>query len=221
SKEFKQTEQVREWFPEDPASLVTLGAEFSSGLNSIYLNSNTGIWASQSRETFVFLNSRNTWSDNHQTIGSLGLAVRQLFPEHNVIIGLNGYWDSLHGQGGSEFNQLGVGAEILTQWVDARFNAYLPEETQTQIRKHTWQSYDDRGVPHAEPRVNNDVRSTNYVERGEQTFENNRKYENNIPRVYDDQNQQTFRITRNDRVHPRRAVEPGLYIAKGIGPMQY
>ena len=81
--------------------------------------------------------------------------------------------------------------------------------------------YDDRGVPHAEPRVNNDVRSTNYVERGEQTFENNRKYENNIPRVYDDQNQQTFRITRNDRVHPRRAVEPGLYIAKGIGPMQY
>jgi hypothetical protein len=40
----------RSWFPVDPAGLITIGGQFSSGLTGAYLDSITGLWAPQSRD---------------------------------------------------------------------------------------------------------------------------------------------------------------------------
>lgn len=144
-KEMKEAPRVREWFPDEPRSLVTAGVQFSEHATGVFGDSITGLWSPQERDAFLFLNSRYHWEDNHQYISSIGLGFRKLLPDRNVILGVNAYYDSLHGQGGSDFDQLGLGAEILTEWFDARFNYYLPDNDQPQIRKHTWRSYDDRG----------------------------------------------------------------------------
>jgi uncharacterized membrane protein YgcG len=128
---------VREWFPDEPRGMVTVGGQFSSHLNGAYLDSITGLWAPQQRDAFLFLNSRYHYEDNGEFISSTGLGFRKLLPAQEVILGANAYWDSLHGKDGSDFDQLGLGAEILTHWVDARFNYYLPEDGQTQISHHT------------------------------------------------------------------------------------
>ena len=131
------TARVREWFPDDPRGMVTLGTQFSSHLNGVYLDSITGIWAPQKRDAFLFLDSRYHYEDNAQFISSTGLAFRKLLPEKNVIIGVNAFGDSISSERDNNFEQLGLGAEILTQWIDARFNYYLPENDQVQVGSST------------------------------------------------------------------------------------
>jgi hypothetical protein len=134
-------EPLREWFPDDPRGMVTVGTQFSSHLNGVYLDSITGLWAPQQRDAFLFLNSRYHYEDNGQFIGSTGLGFRKLLPDHDVILGVNAYYDALHGRDGSDFSQGGFGAEVLTHWVDARFNYYLPENDEVQIGRRTERDY--------------------------------------------------------------------------------
>ncbi len=125
--------EVREWFPDDPRGMVTIGTQFSSELSGVYVDAITGLWAPQQRDAFLFLNSRYHYEDNGQMISSSGLGFRKLLAGHDVILGANAYYDGIHSAHGSDFDQLGLGAEILTKWVDARFNYYLPEDDQVQI----------------------------------------------------------------------------------------
>ncbi len=136
-KEATEPAHVRTWFPDDPAGFVTLGGLFSERLTGAYLDSITGIWAPPKRDAFLFLNSRYHWEDNSQFISSSGLGFRKLLPEHEVILGANVFWDSLHSSHGNDFSQLGLGAEVLTHWVDARFNYYEPDDTQYEIGRRT------------------------------------------------------------------------------------
>ncbi len=146
TKEAKETAPLREFFPDEPRSLTTIGAQFSQHATGIFADSITGLWSPQSRDAFLFFNSRYHWEDNHEYISSMGLGFRKLLPDHDVIIGANAYWDSVHGPSGSDFDQLGLGAEILTKWVDARFNYYLPDNDQPVVKRHTWVSEDDGGA---------------------------------------------------------------------------
>ena len=45
-------------------------------------------------------------------------------------MGVNAYYDQINSENDQDYNQAGFGAEILTHWVDARFNYYLPEDQQ-------------------------------------------------------------------------------------------
>lgn len=121
---------VRTWFPEDPFSSFTLGTMFSDEATGAYLDAIVGLWAPETRDAFVFLNGRFHWEDNDQQITSVGLGFRKLLPGHDVILGANAYYDSVHSEHGNDIYQLGLGVEVLTHWVDARFNYYLPENDQ-------------------------------------------------------------------------------------------
>lgn len=124
-------------FPDFPPGNVTVGVQFSEHLTGAYLDSITGLWAPKTQDAFLFLNSRYHLEDDGQFISSTGLGFRKLFAEQEIIVGINGYWDSLHSARDNDFNQLGLGAEILTHWVDARFNYYLPEDDQYEVDRHT------------------------------------------------------------------------------------
>jgi len=129
-----------------PPAELTLGAKFSDGLQSGYLDSVTP-FANVSGFTF-FLSTRSTLADDSQYLGSYGLGVRYLVPDHEIIVGANVFYDGIESQFGNHFDQLGLGFELLTHWFDARLNWYLPVgsiyETTSFTRSH---SHDRTGSP--------------------------------------------------------------------------
>lgn len=108
-----------------PPGMFTLGAKASSDLTEGFADSVLPFWAPG--DAVVFLNTRTNLDSNNELLGSYGLGGRYLVPEHDIIIGGNAYYDSIHSREGNDFDELGLGAEVLTRWVDARFNYYLPE----------------------------------------------------------------------------------------------
>ena len=103
---------------------ITLGAEFSNHLQGVYLDSITPFW--RPGNATIFLNTRTKYDDSHQYESSYGLGMRYLVPDHDLIFGVNAFYDTIDSQFDNQFDSLGFGAEILTRWVDARFNYYLP-----------------------------------------------------------------------------------------------
>jgi hypothetical protein len=75
----------------------------------------------------MFVNPRGTWNDSDGQEFNIGLGYRHLFPERNIIIGGNLFYDLRNTSLDNTFNQFGCGLEFLSTWVDARVNAYLPE----------------------------------------------------------------------------------------------
>jgi hypothetical protein len=123
----------RSFLPDEPAGSFTLGTQFSEDLSGVYVDGIIGLWAPKERDAFLFLNGRYHYEDNGQDITSLGLGFRKLLPGHDVILGANIFWDAIDSEHGHDFNQLGLGVEVLTRWVDARFNYYLPEDARFEV----------------------------------------------------------------------------------------
>ncbi|MEI6166798.1 MAG: inverse autotransporter beta domain-containing protein [bacterium] len=76
----------------------------------------------------LFINPRGTWNDEQSREFSIGLGGRHLFPDRNIIVGANLYYDRRESSLDNTFNQAGFGLEWLSQWVDARANFYFPEQ---------------------------------------------------------------------------------------------
>ena len=57
-------------------------------------------------------------------------------PGHDVIVGVNAFYDAIDSQFGNQFNQFGFGAEVLTKYVDWRFNYYLPEDKEFELDRY-------------------------------------------------------------------------------------
>ncbi len=81
----------------------------------------------------MFLDLRGAWADEGQQELNLGVVLRRRCLPNDGIFGLNTYYDSRWTRYGSHFSQWGLGAEILTEWVDMRANYYLPEHKQSHI----------------------------------------------------------------------------------------
>src|SRR4051812_11892936 len=112
----------RGFLPEAPLSVLTVGGQFSNRLSGFYVDSLTGLYSSQDAHSFLFLDSRYNYEDIGQLDSQTGLGFRRLIPGHDIILGANAFYDSIGSFRGSDFDQFGFGAEILTKWVDARFN---------------------------------------------------------------------------------------------------
>ena len=108
-----------------PAGTITAGGKFSEHLESAWLDAL--IPFAKVGNVTLFGDIRGTWDDSAQLLFSTGLGARYLVPRHDIIIGGNVYYDYLDSQYHNHFDQLGLGAEVLTKWFDARFNYYLPD----------------------------------------------------------------------------------------------
>lgn len=109
---------------------ITLGSKFSSDLSHGYLDIVQGLHVEQ--DSALFLSLRGSLDDHDQQELSSGLAFRTLLENPNVILGANVFYDYINSRADNDFNQLGLGAELLSEWVDARFNYYLPESGRKQ-----------------------------------------------------------------------------------------
>lgn len=113
--------------PEEPTfGRATLGGKFSEDLQSGYLDIVQGL--STGPNHALFLNLRGTLDDAEQQLFSGGLGFRTLLEDPGIILGANVFYDYIDSPAGNNFNQLGLGAEMLSKWVDVRFNYYLPED---------------------------------------------------------------------------------------------
>jgi hypothetical protein len=115
--------------------MLTLGGEVSGDLQSGFIDGLLPLW--NPGDFYFFLDTRGTYNSEDQMLGSYGLGTRYLVPGHDVILGVNGFYDSIGSMNGNDFDELGLGAEVLTHWVDARFNYYLPDNAKTEVtRRH-------------------------------------------------------------------------------------
>jgi hypothetical protein len=127
----------RGFLPESPTGLLSVGGQFSQKMSGFYVDTMTGLYSSRDGNNFVFLDSRYNYEDIGQLDSQTGLGFRHMIPGHQIIVGANAYYDSISSFRGTDFDQAGFGAEILTRWVDARINYYLPEDkTYTVERFH-------------------------------------------------------------------------------------
>jgi hypothetical protein len=134
TKEVKDHEEaVRTWFPDFPPGYITAGVEFSKHNTGAFIDSVTGLWSPRERDAFLFLDSRYHYEDNGQFISSTGLGFRKMVSGHDIIIGGNAFWDRINSENGNDFDQLGLGFEVLTKWVDARVNYYLPDDEHYEV----------------------------------------------------------------------------------------
>ena len=100
------------------------------------------LWKGADQNDMLFLDGHWTGNSGHDQTFSAGLAYRHRLPGTDVILGVNTFWDHgiFHGQ---NFDQLGVGLELLSHWVDWRINGYFPEDGEAvfdhnlKIRKRT------------------------------------------------------------------------------------
>ncbi len=124
----------------------------------------------QFKSGLMFVNPRGTWNDDDGQEFNLGLGYRHLFPDRNIIVGGNVFYDLRNTSLDNTFNQFGCGLEFLSTWVDARVNVYLPEggkktadeyataTSQTQERGSYW--YAPTGQGNAITQYGYDVTST-------------------------------------------------------------
>ncbi|MCC6352612.1 MAG: inverse autotransporter beta domain-containing protein [Verrucomicrobiae bacterium] len=108
------------------AGSITLGGHVSESLTDGFADIHAPMWRPGAHS--FFFNPRVFATDDSLERYSLGGGWRWLLAGPQVIVGANAYWDHLESPHGFGYEQLGAGAEVLTRWVDARFNYYLPEE---------------------------------------------------------------------------------------------
>jgi hypothetical protein len=112
--------------PAEWSGSITFGGHVSEDLTDGFADIHLPVW--RPGDHSFFINPKVLATDDSLERYSLGGGWRWLLAGPQVILGANAYWDHLESPRGFEYEQLGVGAEVLTRWVDARFNYYLPEE---------------------------------------------------------------------------------------------
>lgn len=117
------------------AGTLTLGGKFSEHLSTGYFDAL--IPFAEVGGTTFFLSGRTLIDDSDQEIYSIGAGARYLVPDADMILGANVFYDSLESRFGNHYDQLGLGLEVLTRWVDARFSYYLPSGERDVIARRT------------------------------------------------------------------------------------
>lgn len=119
--------------PEDDLALLTTGVwageQYFEGRADVLIP----IRSCDDGNGRLFLDLRGAWADEGEDELNLGLVMRRRCLPQGGILGLNTYYDARWTKEGAQFNQWGLGGEMLTQWIDMRANYYLPEHKEEYI----------------------------------------------------------------------------------------
>ena len=83
----------------------------------------------------LLINGRMVFTDGGAQEMNLGFIARQYCLPWNGILGASAFYDSRWTENDTQFNQLGLGIEALTDWVDARANVYMPDSKREFINR--------------------------------------------------------------------------------------
>ncbi len=79
----------------------------------------------QGDKSILFFNPRYSLDDRDGSEVNFGFGYRHLLFSDEVILGVNGYYDCRWTGWGTRHEQVGLGAEVMTDWVTGRFNGYF------------------------------------------------------------------------------------------------
>ncbi len=86
-------------------------------------------------KTMFFIDGNWSGNGDGNQNGSGGLGIRHRL-DNDVIVGANAFYD--YGDySGRGYNQLGVGIEVLSKWVDFRANGYFPSDSEPVVGRHS------------------------------------------------------------------------------------
>lgn len=128
--------------PEAPDMSWTMGMQAGEGSAEIFGDAIVPVYFTKSGAFLV--NVRGSGSDNEEEEANAGLVYRHLFPEKDLIVGGNIFYDSRWTAHDNRFDQMGVGLELLSRWIDARANLYLPENKEVLVDSFTDQTVEQR-----------------------------------------------------------------------------
>ena len=121
--------------PEWPSAELTLGIQArdseTEGIGDVLIP----VW-NPGGTGLLFVNPRTAFTDSDEQEVNLGIGFRQLLPNRNIILGANAYYDYRDVDYGN-YDQWGVGVEMLSTWIDARANYYNPENKKLVVNTQT------------------------------------------------------------------------------------
>ncbi len=82
---------------------------------------------------FGFVNPIFSLAEGGENEINIGAGWRRLAFGDSMLLGGNVYFDSRLTEHDNRFNQVGIGFELLSRWIDARANYYLPEDKEELI----------------------------------------------------------------------------------------
>jgi hypothetical protein len=103
---------------------LSLGGRFSGDVQEFTIDALVPVW--KPKASIVFVDLRGSFLESQEQEINAGLVVRHLLQEPSLILGFNTYYDSRWTEENSRFDQVGVGVELLSSWVDFRANYYSP-----------------------------------------------------------------------------------------------
>jgi len=80
----------------------------------------------QGEKNILFFNPRYSFDNRDGSEVNLGFGYRHLLFSDRAVLGINGYYDCRWTGWGTRHEQVGLGAEVMTDRVTARFNGYFP-----------------------------------------------------------------------------------------------
>ena len=114
-----------------PLRTITVGGDFSQSLSGYYADTLGSFW--RPGNAVLFYNGRTQYNEVEKFTASPGLVLRYLLADREVIFGVNGYYEMIDGRGNNQFGSFGFGGEVLSKWIDARVNYYLPTTADTEL----------------------------------------------------------------------------------------
>jgi hypothetical protein len=94
----------------------------------------------------VFINPKLNWDDHDANEQNIGIGLRHMAFEENIILGANLYYDFLKSYYGNRFEQWGFGVEALSKWVDVRANFYFPQSSKIVLEQEITHEFASRSL---------------------------------------------------------------------------
>jgi len=118
-----------------PEVVLTLGGQGAEDVAEGFADLLVPVRATESGLWLV--NPRGLGTDDSEEEANIGVVYRHRLQDRDVIVGGNVYYDSRWTRYNNQFDQVGFGLEVLSEWVDARANYYLPEDDKELIDSST------------------------------------------------------------------------------------
>jgi len=115
-----------------PGGAITYGVKGGDDYIEQQLDMMIPLYLYDERGMF-FVNPRASYNDNSEKELNFGAGYRHLLSDKNLILGGNMYYDSRWPNSDAQFDQMGVGIELMSTWIDARANYYLPEDKEVLV----------------------------------------------------------------------------------------